>query len=85
MKTIIKRTVTEQEYETPCPKCGCARILVCRIQGKVSLNKMKKKFFYARIIKCTNRKCNAIWNDNSSIVKQNDYDNWLKSPTLPMF
>jgi hypothetical protein len=85
MQIIAKKTVLQKESPTPCPKCGSVRMSVYRIPGKVPLSKMEKKFFYSHIIKCTNRKCNAVWNDKKSIIEPENYENWLKSPTKSLF
>lgn len=85
MQIISRKTIVQEKFSIPCPKCGSVRVLIQRIPGKVPLNKMKKKFFYSRVIKCTNKKCNAIWNDQASIVKPKDYDGWLKSKTASLF
>ena len=84
MEIIIRKTVTQTKC-SKCPKCGSERRMVCRIPGKVPLNKMKKEFFYARLIKCTNKKCNAIWLDHASIIKKHQYGDWLKSSTGSLF
>ena len=79
----VKQTVVEKILPNPCPKCKGVVVCVERLPGKVPWTKLKKKFFYSRLKKC--RKCNAIWLDPTSIVRIEEYDNWLKSPTLSLF
>ena len=86
MKIIERKTVIQEELPTLCQKCGSKKILISRIPGTIPLAKMKKKkFLYGRIIRCTNKECNAVWNDYSSIINEKNYDYWLKPPTKSLF